>query len=316
MAVFSWSGIEWYCDGRGGTKICPRRYYFMSEVVLCHVFIQLPITNIGNVHHVELKSDNKIIINTYDLNNYFEKRGALPEDIQMKSYFDLTSAILSSVRSEKSNWVICEGSDDKFYLTHYLDDMSNIRFLSVGGCGNVIKLYKYLYTPFIEKEEKKAVESKVLCLIDTDDIVQTLDISSDVRGKLKLARIQPERDETVKLQAVKKGYHNPTEMEDCLNPRKYYEAVKEEIIKAGDTNLISIFNKFEFNDGTILSRINNEEFSILKPKELVDFKDKRLIYDFLDDHHNKFLIEKNYTSKEKNEIPPLFRVIKEYFSEN
>lgn len=281
-----------------------------------HWYGSLPITNTGNVHHVELKNDNKIDINTYDLNNYFEKRGALPEDIQMKSYFDLTTAILSSVRSEKSNWIICEGSDDKLYLTHYLGDIDNIRFLSVGGCGNVIKLYKYLYTPFIEKEEKKAIESKVLCLIDTDDIVQTLDISSDVKGKLKLARIQPERDETVKLQAVKKGYHNPTEMEDCLNPHKYYEAVKEEIVKTGDTNLINIFNKYEFNEGTLLSRIKNEEFSILKPKELVDFQDKKLIYNFLDDHYNKFLIAKNYTSREQVEIPPLFKIIKDYFAES
>ena len=282
-----------------------------------HWYGSLPITSIGNVHHIELKPDNKIIINTYDLNNYFEKRGALPEDIQMKSYFDLTASILSSIRSEKSNWIICEGSDDKLYLSHYLTDLDNTRLLSVGGCGNVIKIYKYLYTPFIEKEEKKAIESKVLCLIDTDDIVHDLNISSDVKGKLKLARIQPDRDVVIKLQSVSKaGYHRPTEMEDCLNPLKYYEAIKEEILKTEDTDLIEIFNKYDFNEGSTLSRVKDEEFSILKPKELVEFNDKKKIYSFLDNHHNKFLIAKNYTSKESEEIPLLFKLIKEYFQEN
>lgn len=279
-----------------------------------HWYGSLPITNLGNVHHIELKSDNKIEINTYDLNNYFEKRGALPEDIQMKSYFDLTSSILSSIRSEKSNWIICEGSDDRLYLSHYLADVDNLRLLSVGGCGNVIKIYKYLFTPFIEKEEKKAIESKVLCLIDTDDIVHDLGISSDVRGKLKLARIQPERDGVIKLQSVSKsGYHQPTEMEDCLNPLKYYEVLKEEISKTEDEGLIEIFNKFDFNNEAISSRIKSEEFSILKPKEFVEFCEKKEIYNFLEDHHNKFLIAKNYTSKEKEDLPLLFKLIKEYF---
>lgn len=282
-----------------------------------HWYGALPITNIGNVHHIEVQVDHKIDINTYDLNNYFEKRGTLPEDIQMKSYFDLTSAILSSIRAEKSNWIICEGSDDKLYLKHYLDNLDNVRLLSVGGCGNVIKIYKYLYMPFIEKEEKKAIESKVLCLIDTDDIIHDLNISSDVKGKLKLARIQPERDGTLKLQSVSKaGYHHPTEMEDCLNPLKYYESVKAEILKSENEELKEIFNKYEFNEAAPLSRIKDEGSSVLKPKELVEYKDKEKIYAFLDNHHNKFLIAKNYTSKEKGEIPLLFKLIKEYFQEN
>lgn len=282
-----------------------------------HWYGALPITNIGNVHHVELTPNKKIVINTYDLNNYFEKRGALPEDIQMKSYFDLTASILSSIRSEKSSWIICEGSDDKLYLTHYLKDLNNTRLLSVGGCGNVIKIYKYLYTPFIEKEENKKIESKVLCLIDTDDIVHELNIPSDVKGKLKLARIQPDREVNIKLQSVSKaGYHHPTEMEDCLNPHKYYESIKEEIINTGDMDLIKIFNKYNFNKESILSRVKDEEHSIFKPKELVEFTDKKKIYKFLDNPHNKFLIAKNYTSRNKEEIPLLFKLINQYFQEN
>ncbi len=129
-----------------------------NQVLLTtHWYGSLPITSVGNIQHLEHKveGENNVFINTFDLNNYFEKRGSLPEDIQMKSYFDLTASILSSIRSDKCHWIICEGSDDKLYLTHYLDEVENLRFLSVGGCGNVIKVYRYLFTPFLEKDEKK-----------------------------------------------------------------------------------------------------------------------------------------------------------------
>ncbi|RTZ53077.1 hypothetical protein EKO25_25330 [Bacillus sp. SAJ1] len=286
-------------------------------ILTTHWYGSLPITNLGNVQHVELKSDNKVYVNTFDLNNYFEKRGSLPEDIQMKSYFDLTSSIISSIRADKNHWIICEGSDDKLYLSHYLSDVQNLKLLSVGGCGNVIKIYRYLFTPLLEKYEQQAIESKVLCLIDTDDIVHDLEISSDIKGKLKLARIQPDREGNVKLQSVSKsGYHHPTEMEDCLNPKKYYEAIKDEILKTEDKELIKVFNKFKFKEDSNLSRIKDEEFSILEPQELVTFEEKKKIFKFLDNHYNKFLIAKNYTTKERGELPVLFKAIKSFLESN
>ncbi|AHK51303.1 hypothetical protein AJ82_20920 [Bacillus velezensis TrigoCor1448] len=283
-------------------------------ILTTHWYGSLPITNLGNVQHVELQSDNKVYISTYDFNNYFEKRGSLPEDIQMKSYFDLTSSIISSIRADKIHWIICEGSDDKLYLSHYLRDIPNLKLLSVGGCGNVVKVYRYLFTPLFEKYEQKAMESKVLCLIDTDDIVHDLEISSDIKGKLKLARIQPDRKDNVKLQSVSKaGYYHPTEMEDCLNPKKYYETIKDEILKTTDEELIKIFNKFKFKEDSILSRVKGEQSSILEPLELVTSEEKKRIYNFLDNHHNKFLIAKNYTAKELLELPDLFKAIKTFF---
>ncbi|PFG05246.1 AAA family ATPase [Bacillus sp. es.034] len=287
-------------------------------ILTTHWYGSLPITSVGNVQHLDDKIDgeNKVNINSFDLNNYFEKRGSLPEDIQMKSYFDLTASILSSIRSDKCHWIICEGSDDKLYLSHYLNEVENLRLLSVGGCGNVIKIYRYLFTPFLEKEEKKAIESKVLCLIDTDDIMHDIEISSDIKGKLKLARIQPDRTEKVKLQAVSKsGFYNPTEMEDCLNPLKYFNSVKEVILGTDDENLKRIFSKFKFKEGTISSRIKPEELSILEPTELVPFDEKKQIFDFLDDHYNKFLIAKKYTSQERGELPELFVLIKKYLED-
>ncbi|MGI2294359.1 ATP-dependent nuclease [Paenibacillus sp. GXUN7292] len=286
-------------------------------ILTSHWYGSLPFTTTGNLNYIELKSDSRINISTYDLNNYFEKRGSLPEDVQIKSYFDLTSAILSSMRSENTNWIICEGSDDKLYLSHYLSSsIANLKILCVGGCSNVIKLYKYLYTPFQEKDEKKAVNSKILCLIDTDDVVYDLEINSEVKGKLKLARIQPERAGQLKLMSVKKsGFYYSTEMEDCLKPKKYYESIKDVIGKSDNENLLELFKKFSYKEGSTYSRIKNEENSILEPLELIKYEDKKPLFDFLDDHHTKYLIAQNYTGREMEQQPLLFTLISQYFNE-
>ncbi|MEY8192394.1 hypothetical protein AB4X15_22545 [Peribacillus simplex] len=81
--------------------------------------------------------------------------------------------------------------------------------------------------------------------IDSDDIVRDLEISSDIKGKLKLARIQPDRDGNMKLQSVSKyGYHKPTEMEDGLNPKEYYDSIREAINNSGDEDLVEVLDKF------------------------------------------------------------------------
>lgn len=164
--------------------------------------------------------------------------------------------------------------------------------------------------------KKKAIESRVLCLIDTDDIMHDLEISSDIKGKLKLARIQSEKNGNIKLQAVSKaGYYSPTEMEDCLNPLKYYNSVKEVISTSVDDELKTIFNKFKYKEGSTSSRVKGEEYSILEPIELVHYYDKKRIFEFLDNHYNKYLIAKNYTAKERGDLPELFNIIKKYIEE-
>ncbi|WP_251026618.1 MULTISPECIES: helix-turn-helix domain-containing protein [unclassified Bacillus (in: firmicutes)] len=188
-----------------------------------HWYGSLPVTDTGNVQYIERKEGKRIKINSYDLNNYFEKRGSLPEDIIIKSYFELTSSILSSMRADGTNWIICEGSDDKLYLEYYLKDINNLKIFAVGGCGNVVKLYQYLFAPFGEKGEIKALNSKVLCLIDTDDVLKTINMPCEVRDKVRIARMQYDRKQNIELQRLNPtGLFTPTEMEDCLNPEILY----------------------------------------------------------------------------------------------
>lgn len=221
------------------------------------------------------------------------------------------------MRADKTNWIICEGSDDKLYLEHYLKDVNNLKIFAVGGCGNVVKLFKYMFVPFSEKEEDKKIESKVLCLIDTDDVLNVLDTNSETKsGKLRIARIQINRDGNVELcKLSKNGYYSPTEIEDCLNPQVLYEAISKTINEIGTMEQRDALGNFSFNSEVKNARVKGEN-SIFKLEKLEGLDTKQLIYSFTDDHRNKYLIAKNYVEIEKKkvrDIPPLFRLIKEFF---
>lgn len=285
-----------------------------------HWYGSLPVTDTGNVQYIERKDGKRIKINSYDLNNYFEKRGSLPEDIIIKSYFELTSSILSSMRADSTNWIICEGSDDKLYLECYLKDIKNLKIFAVGGCGNVVKLYQYLFAPFGEKDEIKALNSKVLCLIDTDDVLKTINMPCEVRDKLRIARMQYDRKQNIELQRLNPtGLFTPTEMEDCLNPELLYTALIQSINQYGNSNQRDALAHLSFNTGMKASFIKGEEQSIIKPIDIKGYQQKKLIYEFIEDYRNKYLLAQQYikeAQKKENEdieIPQLFKLIRDFF---
>ena len=285
-----------------------------------HWYGSMPVTDTGNVQYIERQKEKRIKINSYDLNNYFEKRGSLPEDILIKSYFELTSSILSSMRASGTNWIICEGSDDKLYLEYYLKGIKNLKIFAVGGCGNVVKLYQYLFTPFAEKDENKALNSKVLCLIDTDDVLKTISIPSEVKDKLRIARMQYDREQNIALQRLNpNGLFTPTEMEDCLNPEILFTTLVKSINQYGNSNQRDAMGNFSFNKEIKSSFIKGEENSIIKPTNIEGYQQKGLIYDFIDDYRNKYLIAQNYVEEaqkrevDKFETPRLFKLIEEFF---
>lgn len=284
-----------------------------------HWYGSFPVTNTGNVQYIERQAGKKVKINSYDLNNYFEKRGSLPEDIIIKSYFELTSSILSSMRANNTNWIICEGSDDKVYLEYYLKDIENLKIFAVGGCGNVVKLYQYLFTPFAEKDENKALNSKVLCLIDTDDVLKTINIPSEVNHKLRIARMQYDRNQNIELQRLSpNGLFTPTEIEDCLRPKLLFSAVSKAVNEYGSSNQRDAIGNCEFNSQMTASFIKGEEQSIFSPININGYKQKKYIYEFTDDYRNKYIIANNYVEEAKTtndtNTPKLFKLIEAFFN--
>ncbi|WP_312553865.1 AAA family ATPase [Empedobacter brevis] len=137
-------------------------------LITSHWYGSLPIIDKGNLYHIDSEDDKEIKINQYSFRNYFEESGSNPSDIQFKSFFDLASAIISSLRIQETNWLIVESEEDKNYILKHIEINKNLKILPVGGCSIVKLLYNYLYTPISQKAEKKELNGKIFCLIDTD----------------------------------------------------------------------------------------------------------------------------------------------------
>jgi hypothetical protein len=294
-------------------------------MITTHWYGSLPITNKGSLQYLEkmerIDRIKRVKIYSFDFNNYFENRRDFPQDLMIKSYFELTSSILSSMRADKTNWIICEGSDDKLYLKHYLKDIKNLKIFSIGGCGNVSKLYKYLYIPFSEKDESKYLESKILCIIDSDDELKTIELPNITANKrLKIVRIQTDRENRIEFKKLDgKGLYNPTEIEDCLEPKILFDALVKTIRESGSDEQINALEDFEFNENVNTSRVKGEIINtIFKPKKLEAIYNKIYIDKFIDDYRFKYLIAENYiciaSSIETNLKPELFNLVEQYFN--
>jgi predicted ATPase len=290
----------------------------IQVMITTHWYGSLPTIQKGNLHHID--EGDKPSITTFDFLNYLENRRNFPDDIEMKSYFELVSTIISSIKNEQINWLICEGSDDKKYLTHYLNtDIENLQVMPVGGCGNVIKLYQYLYAPFSEKNEKALLKNgKILCLIDSDTEQKTTKFSSNVGNILKIGRLQIDANNAATIcNLTNVGNYSVTLIEDCLNPKILYDALAKTIEQVSANDIQEIFSEFEFNDAVQTSRVKGE-ISILKPKNIEALEKKSTLYEEFEKNHFKYTLADNYISIEKEKTehrPDIFNKIKDFFIE-
>lgn len=114
----------------------------------------LPIAQNGLMHYLMLDG-GQTKIKYFSLFNLMEDRKNYPDDVELKSMFDLASSLVSFMRRESSyKWIFCEGGDDKKYLQVMLEGYKNVFIIPLGGCGNVIKLYQILHGFMSEKSEE------------------------------------------------------------------------------------------------------------------------------------------------------------------
>lgn len=294
--------------------------YDNQILLTTHWYGSLPTISKGYLHHIQ-EEDGTAKIRQFNFFNYLEEKKNFPDDIDLKSMFDLASSILSHMKtSKKSNWIICEGSDDKVYIESIIKNTDYIRVLPVGGMGNVVKLYNLLSNPISsEKKEFNNVKEsgKILCIIDTDN--QRLNFNGSDRDSLvQLRRLQLISNETkVKLiDPARQGeQYSRTVIEDCLDPKTYYESIKEVIEKNGDSNLKYLFNQFSFNEVSPFSSVTGYD-SIIKPKDMAIYDRKSDIEAYLSRSEVKFLVAKTYSEisdKKGNIIHKLEEEIMGYF---
>ena len=62
---------------------------------------------------------------------YYGRRRSFPDVIELKSFFDLASSIITYIRTKPNDtWIICEGKDDKQYLECVLYGEKNINIIT------------------------------------------------------------------------------------------------------------------------------------------------------------------------------------------
>lgn len=229
--------------------------YDVQFIGTTHWYGFLPITDYGNLNHIA--KEESLNVRNFDFFNLFERNDSFPDDIEMKSFFELVTSILTSIKTSDFNkWIICEGSDDKKYLEYYLKYKSsnkNLIILPVSGCGNVRKLYNLLYASLSEKDKVK-IKGKILCLIDTDLNLVGLEnnMSSDKDKIIFLRRLQLNKNDCTLEKIGNSQLFYQTEVEDCLEPNKYCSVLKE-ISK--NTDFEDIFNSHTINEDCKISRI-------------------------------------------------------------
>ena len=256
--------------------------YSHQLFVTTHWYGSLPCLSEGCLIHIS--KDNKL--QTISISNYYENRGALPNDIQLKGYFDLTSSLLYAYRNSGKHWLLVEGNEDKKYLNYYLQDKS-INIIPLGGCGNVKKVYEYLFIPMSADGFNK-VTHKILCIIDTDKKGISISVNSgDDKSPLMIRRLQEQSEGDITLLRIDNPDRNPTEIEEVLEPKLFYESLSEAIDKYGEQGDKDAFAAFDFDDTSINSRIKGDN-SILKQNTLTrnPKNDKQRIITFVDSHKN------------------------------
>lgn len=143
---------------------CYKQFLRLNEIsskfghqvlITSHWYGFLPVIENGYINHID-HDDDVLTINQYALRSITSEQKYLPDEISLKSMFDLVSSVIGMMRTDTANWLVCEGVDDQFYLKEFLKDkIKNLYILPMGGISNVVKLYNYLYVPLSEKMKRK-----------------------------------------------------------------------------------------------------------------------------------------------------------------
>ena len=269
---------------------------FSKQIIITtHWYGFLPVAQNGNLHYIENDEKGKRDIRTFSLYNIMEEQRNFPDAIELKSMFDLATSIITYMRSDKdTSWIMCEGSDDKLYLECILEGLEKINILPMGGCGNVIKLYRIIFSSLTDRNEEK--DGNVLFIIDTDKkqapSADTIKFSGK-NANINLRRLQIEADIPKLLDPNNVGTYEQTEIEDCLLPDLYFKALTNVINKVGDSKIKGLVKDFKIKENAQNSMLRNDG-TCLEAKTIEAQNGKQMIIGFAEDDDNKKAIAEEY----------------------
>lgn len=200
-----------------------------------HWYGFLPVIENGSVTIISRK-DSEHVFDTVNLEDQREKvkikkrqsNGKLPYDIRLKSINDFIQSVTISTLSEQPyNWIICEGSSEKIYLSAYLSeeiDAKKIRIVPAGGASEIKKIYNHLYASL--EDLKGDCKGKIFLFCDTDgELVEFETYDSKYLSCRRLVNV--DSSQTSKFVKITSNPKSPnTEIEDCLNGRLFIETLR------------------------------------------------------------------------------------------
>lgn len=265
-----------------------------SQVLITtHWYGFLPIISQGFWHflHVNTKKED-INFETYDLYDYKSKvkkdvetsKNQIPHDFCLKSTNDLVQSIFYSLNRDSCyNRLIVEGISDKIYFEFFLKEeieTKKLRILCLGWQKKVSELYEYLELPI--RNEKKTINGKVFCLIDTDQEEHKKHIW-DGYNNLKIRRISNKNsNEKTELLSLANTDNSTCDIEQSLNPiifQKTIKAIEEDdkyLVKSielntGNTHFTKNFKNLELEN---YFKLNDGENKILFAQKYVEILSK------------------------------------------
>ena len=277
-----------------------------QTLVATHWYGALPVLRQGIINYLEKNNDaDPTQFKRFSFSRYYEESRDHPkDDLEMKSFFDLSASIVSSIRHQKTKWIIVESSEDRNYLENYLP-LNTYKILPMGGRDKVKKLFKYLETPLSDRKEVGGDCGKILFIVDTDLGSNGETIKDDPEKDYRNISIKRLQWKGSRLQLVKINDNcltPPTEIESALNSKQFYESFKECINEVGSTEEKDALQCFNFTE--------KEHSFIPGDDSILSFKgtigkdlgmEKKKIIDFIE--NNKLLISEKYSSKEYFYIP-------------
>ena len=255
----------------------------------------------GILTHIEPIKGKNPTHNSYSLQSIHEERRSFPNSIEMKSYFDLMSAMLSILKSKDYTWVFCEGSEDANYLRLYLaKELSRETFnktiiLPFNGSGNIKKLFDLLSLPLQDESELNLIKGKIILLIDTDE-KHPIRIEgykpSKFKNKLLFYRLSLDREnDSCKIISVADVNATNTVIEDTLHPIAFWNSLNE--IANEHETLKSLLELYDPNPQAENSDITRSQ-AFLVPKEKEGYQRKKEITDLVYSNEMKKLISTIY----------------------
>lgn len=277
-----------------------------------HWYGFIPILTSGSILNISCDS-GKYEFNILNAENYREEikfaireqNGQIPIDIMVKSSNDLVQSILSSIiRDEYYNWLLCEGSSDKIYLTAYLKDEINnhrLRIIPVCKASEIKKIYEYLSIAI--EELNGSVKGKIYLLTDTDAQLLEFKTKNGLEKHICCRRIVNDNNSTKLVKIMSNPKAPKTDIEDALNGKLFHQVLLS--FKAANKEL-SFLDDQERDEISSYSALN------LRPEEY------KMMDQFFskDNCKNKVIFAKEYVKRMESEnyrIPDWIAEIKRFF---